>query len=106
MTSLQGCTTCCISEAGTMSSYDQPLVSVVTPVYNGEKFLAECIESVLKQKYPNYEKIIVNNCSSDRTPQIALEYAEKDNRIRLHHNDKFVGVIENHNIAFRLISAQ
>lgn len=82
----------------------QPVVSVVTPVYNGEAFLAECIESVLKQTYDNYEYIIVNNCSTDRSLTIALEYAAKDCRIRVHSNDKFVGVIENHNIAFRLMS--
>jgi len=83
-----------------------PLISVVTPVYNGEAFLAECIESVLKQSYENYEYIIVNNCSKDRTLEIALEYAKKDRRIRVHDNEKFVGVIENHNIAFHLISAE
>lgn len=81
-----------------------PLVSVITPVYNGESFLGECIESVLKQEYTNYEYIIVNNCSTDRTLEIASEYAKKDSRIRVHSNTEFVGVIENHNIAFRLIS--
>jgi len=87
-----------------MSTPEQPLVSVVTPVYNGEKYLVECIESVLKQTYGNYEYIIVNNCSTDRTLQVALDYAKKDSRIRVHNNEKFVGVIANHNIAFGLIS--
>jgi glycosyltransferase involved in cell wall biosynthesis len=87
-----------------MTMPGEPLVSVLTPVYNGEKFLAECIESVLKQTYQNYEYIIVNNCSKDRTLEMALSYAKKDTRIRVHNNENFVGVIENHNIAFRLIS--
>ena len=81
-----------------------PLVSVVTPVYNGEKYLAECIESVLSQRYTNWEYTIVNNCSSDNTLQIALTYQQKDRRIRVITNDHFVGAIENHNIAFRQIS--
>jgi glycosyltransferase involved in cell wall biosynthesis len=84
--------------------HDAPLVSVVTPVYNGADFLAECIESVLEQTYGHYEYIIVNNCSTDRTLEIALSYAQKDSRIRVRTNDRFVGVIENHNIGFRLIS--
>ncbi len=81
-----------------------PLVSIVTPVYNGESFLEACIESVLTQTYTNYEYIIVNNCSTDRTLDLAARYALQDSRIRVYTNEKFVGVIENHNIAFRYIS--
>ena len=85
---------------------DQPFVSIVTPVYNGEDFLEECIESVLNQTYGNYEYIVVNNCSTDRTLEIASKFAKRDSRIRIHNNNEFVGVIANHNIAFRLISAK
>ncbi len=87
-----------------MYSDTPPLVSVVTPVYNGEPFLAECIESVLKQTYKHFEYIIVNNCSTDRTLEIASGYADRDSRIQVHSNKEFVGVMENHNIALRLIS--
>jgi glycosyltransferase involved in cell wall biosynthesis len=87
-----------------MSSQDSPLVSVLTPVYNGEKYLAECIESVLNQTYTNFEYIIVNNCSKDGTLDVAMEYARKDRRVRVHDNETFVGVIANHNIAFGLMS--
>jgi glycosyltransferase involved in cell wall biosynthesis len=87
-----------------MSKNEQPLVSVVTPVYNGEDFLAECIESVLRQTYRNYEYLIVNNRSKDRTLEIALSYAKKDSRIRVHDNEEFLEVIANHNHAFSLIS--
>jgi glycosyltransferase involved in cell wall biosynthesis len=88
----------------TMSA--EPLVSVVTPVYNGADFLAACIESVLGQAYKNFEYIVVNNCSTDGSLEIALNYARKDTRVRVHNNKEFVGVIENHNIAFRLISPE
>jgi glycosyltransferase involved in cell wall biosynthesis len=83
-----------------------PLVSVLTPVYNGEQYLAECIESVLDQHYEHWEYHIVNNCSTDGTLAIAESYAKKDSRIRVKTNNRFVGVIENHNIAFRLVSRE
>ena len=89
-----------------MNSEFQPLVSVVTPVYNGEKYLADCIESVLNQTYENWEFTIVNNCSTDRTQEIARHYAQTDSRVRVHSNKSFVGVIQNHNIAFSQISGQ
>jgi len=88
----------------TTTTSEQPLVGVLTPVYNGADFLVQCIESVLGQTYKNYEYIIVNNCSTDRSLEVALDYAKKDERIRVHNNQDFVGVIENHNIAFGLIS--
>ena len=84
----------------------QPFISVVTPVYNGEKYLAECIESVLGQTYAAWEYIIVNNCSSDGTLEIAQSYARQDSRIRIHNNPRFVSVVQNHNIGFELISPE
>jgi glycosyltransferase involved in cell wall biosynthesis len=81
-----------------------PLVSVVTPVYNGEPFIRECIESVLAQTYPHWDYTIVNNCSTDRTLEIAREYAGRDPRIRIHNNETFLRVIPNYNNAFRQIS--
>ena len=81
-----------------------PLVSVVTPVYNGEKYIAECIESVLSQTYTNWEYIIVNNCSTDRTYEIALKYSKNDKRIRIHNNTQLLDVLQNHNNAFNKIS--
>ena len=83
-----------------------PLVSVVTPVYNGEPYLVECIESVLSQSYPNWEFIIVNNCSTDKTLEIAQSYAARDARIRVHTNAHFAPIIENHNLAVRQISSE
>lgn len=85
---------------------ERPLVSVVTPAYNEEENLRECIESVLAQTYPNWDMTIVNNCSTDRTLAIAQEYAARDRRIRVHSNETFVDVIANHNIAFRQIAPE
>jgi glycosyltransferase involved in cell wall biosynthesis len=82
----------------------EPFVSVVTPVYNGEKYLPECIESVLAQKYTNLEYIILDNCSTDGTNEIAQRYAKKDRRIAVYRNEKVVDVITNHNNAYQKIA--
>ena len=57
------------------------LVSIVLPVYNGEKYLAQSIESVLDQTYKNLELIIVNDCSTDSSEEIILKYKSQDERI-------------------------
>jgi glycosyltransferase involved in cell wall biosynthesis len=89
-----------------MKPESHPLVSVLTPVYNGEKYLSECIESVLQQTYPNWEYVIVNNRSTDRTFEIAQTYARKDRRIRIHNNKEFVDFAANENIAFQQIASE
>jgi glycosyltransferase involved in cell wall biosynthesis len=81
-----------------------PLVSVVTPVYNGEKYLAKCIESVLNQTYGNWEYVIVNNFSKDKSLSIATDYAKKDSRIRVHDNTEFLSMVQNWNYAIIQIS--
>ncbi|HEY6185192.1 MAG TPA: glycosyltransferase family 2 protein [Terriglobales bacterium] len=83
---------------------DEPLVSVVTPVYNGAAYLRECFDSVIAQTYSNWEYIVVNNCSNDATLEIAQEYARKDSRFKVFSNDKLLPIIANHNRAFKLIS--
>jgi glycosyltransferase involved in cell wall biosynthesis len=83
-----------------------PLVSVVTPVYNGAETLAHCMESVLAQTYANWEYIIVNNRSTDRSLEIARDYASRDSRIRIQDNETFVGAVENHQIGFRLMAPE
>ena len=78
-------------------------MSVLTPVYNGEKYLKECIESVLAQDYTSLEYDIVDNCSTDGTLEIAQSYAKHDRRIRVRTNSVFVNAIDNHNRAFDLV---
>lgn len=60
------------------------LVSVIMPVYNSKEFLAEAIESVLEQTYPNWELVIVDDGSPDSSYEIAEKYQQKDSRIVLH----------------------
>lgn len=83
-----------------------PLVTVLTPVYNDGRYLRECIESVRAQQYARWEHVIVDNRSTDDSLAIAREYAACDGRIRVVANDEHVGVIKNHNIAFRCVSPQ
>jgi glycosyltransferase involved in cell wall biosynthesis len=84
----------------------QPFVTVLTPTYNMGRFLAECIDSVLGGTYQHFEYIIVNNCSTDESLAVASKYAQRDSRVRIHNNAKLVPVIENHNIAFGLMSPE
>lgn len=79
-------------------------MSVVTPVYNGVDFLAECIESVLAQSYSNWEFIILDNCSKDGTHALAQSYAARDARIKVVAADAFVGQLPNFNRSLRLMS--
>lgn len=60
----------------------QPLVSVITPVYNAERYLAETIQSVLDQSYVNFEYILVDDCSPDKSYEIIEQFQEQDKRIR------------------------
>ncbi|WP_249869266.1 glycosyltransferase family 2 protein [Oceanobacillus saliphilus] len=60
-----------------------PLISVITPSYNAEKFIGYTIESVLNQTYSNWEMVIVDDCSTDNTTSIVKEYMERDKRIKL-----------------------
>jgi glycosyltransferase involved in cell wall biosynthesis len=76
----------------------------VTPIYNEAEFLAECIESVLAQTYSNWEYTIVDNCSTDRSVEIARRYAAKDKRIRVTVNSRFVRAVQNFNGALNQIS--
>jgi len=73
-------------------------------VYNGAEHLAECVESILRQTYQNWDCTIINNCSTDSSAEIARRYAAKDPRIRIYENEKFLRVISNHNVALRQIS--
>ena len=62
--------------------YDDQLVSIIVPVYNSERYLAETIDSVQKQTYPHWELLLVDDCSTDAGPDIIARYAENDSRVR------------------------
>ncbi|MFA6160266.1 MAG: glycosyltransferase [Parcubacteria group bacterium] len=76
-------------------SEKNPLVSVVIPFYNHEKFIAKTIQSVLDQTYQNWEMLIVDDCSRDGSWSIIQEWAKKDSRIKAFRNNENKGLIPN-----------
>jgi len=84
----------------------KPKVSIGLPVYNGEKYLEEGLDSVLAQTYTDFELIISDNASNDRTQEICLKYAQEDQRISYHRNEKNLGSAPNHNLVFKLAKGE
>lgn len=82
------------------ASRTAPFVSVVMPVYEGERFLAEAIESVLGQSYEHLELVLVDDGSRDRSWEIAGEYARRDARVRPFRNERNLGIVKTRNRAF------
>jgi len=77
----------------------KPLVSVLMTVHNREKYIAEAIESVLASSYTHFELIIVDDCSTDKSVEIAKTYEAQDKRIKVYVNDKNLGDYPNRNKA-------
>lgn len=82
-----------------------PRISIGMPVYNGEAFLEAAIESILAQTFEDFELIISDNGSSDRTADICRRYANRDNRIRYYRRDDNAGAGWNFNRVFELATA-
>ena len=61
---------------------NEPLVSIITPVYNAERFLSDTIKSVQNQTYKNWEILLIDDCSKDNSAQIIIEFQKYDNRIK------------------------
>ena len=86
-------------------SDSNPLVSVVTPFYNTREYLPECIESVLRQTYGNWQYTLVDNCSTDGSSEIAAGYASRfPEKIRVIRTPSFLSQVQNYNFALSSIS--
>ena len=83
-----------------------PLVSVIMPAYNAEKYIEEAVSSVLSQTYKNWELLILDDCSSDCTAEIAEYFASLDTRIRLLRNPQNMGVAKTRNRGFDIAKGE
>ncbi|MCZ6673649.1 MAG: glycosyltransferase family 2 protein [Verrucomicrobia bacterium] len=87
-------------------STSSPLISLGLPVYNGENYIHEAIDSVLSQTYSHFELVISDNASTDRTQAICEAYAKKDSRIRYYRNAENRGAAWNFNNTFYLAQGE
>ena len=76
---------------------NMPLVSIITPVYNRDKYISSCIDSILKQTYKYFEYIIIDDGSNDNTPKIINKYSKCDSRIKVISNLNNLGATESYN---------
>ena len=83
------------------SNNNKPLVSVIMPVYNAEEFLYRSISSIINQTYDNLEILLIDDCSTDNSYNILKEYAKKDKRIKVFHNQENQHVSETRNVGIR-----
>jgi len=82
----------------------EPLVNIGVPVYNGAEYLEECLHSIYKQVYSNWECFIIDNQSTDETPAIGRQFEKLDPRFKLVTNDSFVDMIVNFNNTVKYVS--
>jgi glycosyltransferase involved in cell wall biosynthesis len=84
----------------------KPTVSVCIPTYNGARYLAACLESVVSQTFSDVEILVVDDCSSDETVQIASAFARRDPRIRITVNEANLGLVGNWNRSAQLAGGE
>jgi glycosyltransferase involved in cell wall biosynthesis len=84
----------------------KPRVSIGLPVYNGETFLAKSLDATLSQTYEDFELIISDNASTDRTAEICASYTARDSRIKYYRNERNIGGGNNFNRTFELSSGE
>ena len=90
-----------IKEETVIIENNEPLVSVIMPVYNAEEFLDKSVSSVINQTYKNLEILLIDDCSTDNSYNILKEYANKDNRIKVFHNEQNKHVSATRNVGIK-----
>lgn len=86
--------------------HSYPKLSIGLPVYNGERFLQQSLDSLLAQTFTDFELIISDNASTDNTEEICRSYAAKDQRIRYYRNPENIGCAHNFNRVFELATGE
>ena len=77
--------------------HSSPIVTIIMPAYNAEKFIFSAIQSVVDQTFDKWELLVINDCSSDKTVEIIEKFMHRDDRIKLLNNPKNLGVSETRN---------
>src|SRR3989442_1198286 len=85
---------------------NKPLVSIGLPIYNGERYLRQALDSLLSQAYENFELIVSDNASDDATPEICAAYAARDARIKYFRAPTNMGAVWNFNRVFELAGGE
>jgi glycosyltransferase involved in cell wall biosynthesis len=89
-----------------IAAASKPRISIGMPVYNREKYVAAAIESHLNQTYSDFELIITDNASTDRSEEICRLYASRDPRVKYYRNVKNLGAAGNYRLAFELATGE
>ena len=97
METLQKTSTCHVQAA-----IQHPLVSVVMPAYNAEKYIGEAIRSVQSQTYTNWILLVIDDCSTDHTVDVVQAFVNTDDRIRLFRNTRNLGAAKTRNRGLEL----
>lgn len=87
-------------------NYTKPRVSIGMPVYNGYRFVTAALDAILAQTYEDFELVISDNASTDRTQEICQAYAAKDRRIKYYRNERNIGGHRNFNRVFELSTGE
>ena len=95
-----------VSEGMSMAAHSPPKVSIGLPVFNGEEYLREAVESVLAQSFADFELLISDNASTDATPEICREFADADRRVRYLRNESNLGASRNWNKVFEMATGK
>ena len=89
-----------LEKDGLAASGPVPRVSIGLPVFNGERYLVSTIDSILAQRFTDFELIVSDNASTDRTGEICRDYAHRDPRVRYFRNERNLGVGPNYDGCF------
>ena len=89
----------------TIAATSSPRLSIGIPVYNGDRFLPQALDCLLSQTFGDFEIIVSDNASTDRTREVCLDFAQRDGRIRYSRNARNLGSVENFNRVFELSTA-
>jgi glycosyltransferase involved in cell wall biosynthesis len=87
-------------------SWRTPRVSIGLPVFNGERYLARALDSLVAQDFADFELIVSDNASTDGTSEICQDYAERDQRIKVYRNERNIGAVGNFNRTLELSSGE